>query len=423
MKLAVVGGGSTYTPELIDGFARRREVLPIEQLWLVDPDPERLRLVSGMSQRMFAAAGHPCKIVPTDDLIAGVSDADAVLIQLRVGWQDARHGDETFPHVCGCIGQETTGAGGFAKALRTVPVVLEVAEAVRRYAQPTAWIVEFTNPVGIVTRALLAAGHRAVGLCNVAITFQRKFAALLGIDHSKIQLGHVGLNHLSWERSVQVTDGDLHYDALPELLSSYLAEIAEETELPAELIRLVGNVPSYYLRYFYCHDAVYREQVNAPTRAQQVQAVERELLKIYADPAQHTKPEALSKRGGAFYSEAAVDLLAALRSEHGSVQVVNVQNSGALPFLPEDHVIEVPARVSSAGLATLHIDPVPAELAGLISDVAGYERLALQAALHGSRAAVQRALLAHPLVRQYEKAEKLTDALLANNKEYLAWAN
>ncbi|WP_431198170.1 family 4 glycosyl hydrolase [Leifsonia xyli] len=180
MKLTVVGGGSTYTPELIDGFARLRSVLPIEELWLVDPDPDRLRLVGGMSERMFRAAGHPGRIVPTSDLVAGVADADVVLIQLRVGGQAARHGDETWPHECGCIGQETTGPGGFAKALRTVPVVLRVAEEVRRHAKPDAWIVDFTNPVGIVTRALLQEGHRAVGLCNVAIGFQRRFAGMLG---------------------------------------------------------------------------------------------------------------------------------------------------------------------------------------------------------------------------------------------------
>src|SRR5689334_9127857 len=182
MKLAIVGGGSTYTPELVDGFSRLRDELPVEELWLVDRDEERLRLVGGFAERMFAAAGHPGRIVPTTDLVAGVSDADAVLIQLRVGGQDARHGDETWPHEVGCIGQETTGPGGFAKALRTVPVVLDIAETVRRHAKPDAWIIDFTNPVGIVTRALLQAGHRAVGLCNVAIGFQRRFAGILGVE-------------------------------------------------------------------------------------------------------------------------------------------------------------------------------------------------------------------------------------------------
>ena len=418
MKLAVVGGGSTYTPELVDGFARLRDLLPIEELWLVDTDPERLRLVGGVSERMFRAAGHPGRIVPTSDLVAGVADADAVLIQLRVGGQAARHGDETFPHACGCIGQETTGPGGFAKALRTVPVVLQVAEAVRKHAKPDAWIVDFTNPVGIVTRALLQEGHRAVGLCNVAIGFQRRFAGLLGVAPADVALGHVGLNHLTWERSVTVGGRDV----LPELLGAHLPQLAEEIELPASLIRLLGNVPSYYLRYYYAHDEVLREQLDAPTRAEAVQRVERELLELYADPTVDTKPEQLAQRGGAFYSEAAVDLLASLTSDRGDVQVVNLRNDGTLPFLPDDHVIEVPAVVGANGVTAVEVPALPADLAGLIGHVAGYERLALDAAVHGGPDRVLRAMLAHPLVGQYDRAEKLTDLLLAENSAHLAWA-
>jgi 6-phospho-beta-glucosidase len=418
MKLAVVGGGSTYTPELIDGFARMRGTLPIEELWLVDTDASRLALVGGMSERMFRAAGHTGRIVPTTDLVAGVSDADAVLIQLRVGGQDARRGDETFPHACGCIGQETTGPGGFAKALRTVPVVLRVAEAVRRHAKPDAWIVDFTNPVGIVTRALLQEGHRAVGLCNVAIGFQRRFAAMLGVAPASVRLDHVGLNHLTWERGVFV-DGR---DALPALLGERVDDLADEVELPASLLSLLGMVPSYYLRYYYAHDDVLREQEGGPTRADAVQEVERALLDLYADPAQETKPEALSKRGGAFYSEAAVDLIASLRSDRQDVQVVNLRNDGVLPFLPDDHVIEVPAVVGASGVAALPAAPLPDDVAGLISHVAAYERLALDAAIHGGRDRVRRAMLAHPLVQQYDRAEKLTDLLIAGNREHLAWA-
>jgi len=418
MKLAVVGGGSTYTPELVDGFARMRAVLPIHELWLVDPDPERLRLVGGMSERMWRAAGHSGRVIGTHDLVAGVADADAVLIQLRVGGQDARRGDETWPHECGCIGQETTGPGGFAKALRTVPVVLRVAEAVRRHARPDAWIIDFTNPVGIVTRALLQAGHRAIGLCNVAIGFQRDFAQRAGVDPSQVQLGHVGLNHLTWEREVLI-DGR---DTLPEMLASHGDELAAHVELPASLLHLLRMVPSYYLRYYYAHDEVLREQEGAPTRADAVQQVERELLDLYADPAQHSKPEALSRRGGAFYSEAAVDLMASLRADRGDVQVVNLRNDGILPFLPDDHVIEVPARVGADGVEALPVAPLPDDVAGLISHVAGYERLALDAAIHGGRDRVLRALLAHPLVQQYDRAEKLTDLLIATNREHLAWA-
>ena len=417
MKLTIVGGGSTYTPELMDGFARLRDLLPMEEIWLVDPDEHRLELVAGVSRRMLKRAGHPATVHATTDLIAGVSDADAVLFQLRVGGQDARRGDETWPHEVGCIGQETTGPGGFAKALRTVPVVLGVAEAVRAYAKADAWIIDFTNPVGIVTRALLQAGHRAVGLCNVAIGFQREFAARLGVSPDRVSLGHVGLNHLTWERNVWV-DG---VDRLPELFEN-VAELAEEVELPPHLLKILGVVPSYYLRYYYSHDEVLHEQLGAPTRADEVQEVERMLLEKYADETVDTKPEELSKRGGAFYSDAAVDLLASLTADRGDVQVVNLRNSGLLPFLPDDHVIEVPATVGANGVTAVPIEPLDDDLRGLISAVAGYERLALDAAIDGGRDRVLRAMQAHPLVLQYDRAEKLTDLLLAANREHLSWA-
>ncbi|MET0725704.1 MAG: 6-phospho-beta-glucosidase [Leifsonia sp.] len=423
MKLCVVGGGSTYTPELVDGFSRLRDELPIDELWLVDTNPDRLALVAGVSQRMFARAGHPGRVIGTTDLVAGASDADTVLLQLRVGGQDARHGDETFPHACGCIGQETTGPGGFAKALRTVPVVLDVAETVRRVAKPDAWIVDFTNPVGIVTRALLEAGHRAVGLCNVAIGFQRRFAALLGVDHREVALDHVGLNHLTWERGARVTDASgRSVDRLPELLSTRLDDLADEVELAPALLELLGVVPSYYLRYYYAHDEVLREQLASPSRAEAVREVENTLLRLYADERVDTKPELLSKRGGAFYSEAAVDLIASLRGDRGDAQVVNVRNDGTLPFLPDDHVIEVPATIRASGLTPLPVPPLPADIAGLVSHVADYERLALDAAVRGGRERVLRAMLAHPLVGQFDRAEKLTDLLLAGNGAHLSWA-
>jgi 6-phospho-beta-glucosidase len=417
VKLAIVGGGSTYTPELIDGFARLRDTLPVEELWLVDTSAERVDLVAGMAQRMFARAGHPGRIVGTTDLIAGVTDADAVLIQLRVGGQDARRGDETWPHEVHCIGQETTGPGGLAKALRTVPVILRVADAVRTHAKPDAWIIDFTNPVGIVTRALLEAGHRAVGLCNVAIGFQRRFAGILGVQPDEVSLGHVGLNHLTWIRSV--TSGGT--DHMPDLFTR-LDELAAEVEQPAHLLELLGAIPSYYLRYYYAHDEVLEEQLHEPTRADAVQAVERELLALYADPSVDTKPAALEKRGGAFYSEAAIELLSGLVGDTGETRVVNLRNAGTLPFLPDDHVIEVPARVSAAGVEALPVAPLDDDIRGLISAVAGYERLALDAATLGGRDRVLHAMQAHPLVLQYDRAEKLTDLLLAHNSQHLDWA-
>ncbi|WTD02757.1 6-phospho-beta-glucosidase [Streptomyces albidoflavus] len=421
MKLTVVGGGSTYTPELIDGFARLRDTLPLTELVLVDPDAGRLELVGGLARRIFARQGHPGTITTTGDLDAGMEGADAVLLQLRVGGQAARQRDESWPLECGCVGQETTGAGGLAKALRTVPVVLDIAERVRR-TNPDAWIIDFTNPVGIVTRALLQVGHKAVGLCNVAIGFQRKFARLLDVAPAEVHLGHVGLNHLSWETSVRL-GGPTGEDVLPRLLTDHGDTLAADLHLPRPLLDRLGVVPSYYLRYFYAHDVVVDELRTGPSRAEKVAAMERELLELYADPALDEKPELLSQRGGAFYSEAAVDLAAALLGRGGSpLQVVNARNDGTLPFLPDDAVIEVQAEVGPEGARPLAVPTLDPLHSGLVQHVTAYEDLALRAALEGGRDRVFAALLAHPLIGQYDQAETLTDLLLSHNQEHLPWA-
>ncbi|WP_218023397.1 family 4 glycosyl hydrolase [Nocardia altamirensis] len=424
LKLAIVGGGSTYTPELIDGFARLRDTLPIGELTLIDPAEDRLALIAGLAERIFAKQGHGARISTATSIAAGVDGADAVLVQLRIGGQAARNSDETWPLECGCVGQETTGAGGLAKALRTVPVVLDIAESIRM-ANPDAWIIDFTNPVGIITRALLNAGHRAVGLCNVAIHLQRNFAAHLGVDPELIRLDHVGLNHLTWERGVTLLDhpaAATGQEILPKLLTDFGAEIAADLRLPRSILEQLGVVPSYYLRYFYQHDVVVEELRTGGSRAAEVAEIERQLLAMYADPTLDHKPELLGKRGGAFYSEAAVQLLAALLGSSEGVQVVNTRNDGILPFLPDDAVIEVQAQVNAGTIRALPQRPIEPLFAGLIAHVTAYEDLALRAALDGSRARVFDALLAHPLVGQLELADQLTDRLIAHNRAYLSWA-
>jgi 6-phospho-beta-glucosidase len=419
MKLAIIGGGSTYTPELVDGFARLREQLPVEQLALIDPDPERLEAVGAISRRILAKQGHPGRILATSNPAEGLEGADAVLFQLRVGGQAARNVDETLPLDFCCVGQETTGAGGLAKALRTVPVVLELAEQVRRYA-PKARIVDFTNPVGIVTRALLDAGHDAVGLCNVAIGFQRRFAAAAGVAAGEVELDHVGLNHLTWIRGVRIAGEE----ALAGIIDQQGEEIAESLELPAQLLRDLDAIPSYYLRYYYEHDAVVRELRESESRAEQVAAMERQLLEMYRDPAVDTKPDLLAKRGGAFYSEAAVELISSLTNPAGraDLRVVNMRNRGTLPFLDDDAVIEVSARVSAEGIEAAARTALPASMRGLIAHVSAYEELALDAAIRGGRDRVVQALLAHPLIGQYDLANRLGDALIAANEKFLPWA-
>jgi 6-phospho-beta-glucosidase len=419
MKIAVVGGGSTYTPELVDGFARLRPAgIDVAELALVDPAADRLDVVGPFAARIFDHYGHPGRVTWTSDLDAGLDAASVVIIQLRVGGQAARISDETFPLDCGRVGQETTGAGGFAKALRTVPVVLDVAARARRRAAPGAWLVDFANPVGIVTRALLDAGHRAVGLCNVAIGFQRRFAGLLGVDPAAVELDHVGLNHLTWERAVRV-DGA---DRLPELLATRLDEMAAGVDLPPAVVAVQRSVPSYYLRYFYCHDEVVQAERGAASRGQRVADIEAELLRLYADPTLTTKPTLLSERGGAFYSEAAVGLVASLCAGAPGIHSANVRNDGTLPFLPGQAVIEVSCRVGPTGPVPVPGTGLAPDQAGLVAAVSAYEELAVDAALHGGRERVYRALLAHPLVAQHAYADALTDKLLAANAAHLAWA-
>jgi 6-phospho-beta-glucosidase len=404
VKIAVVGGGSTYTPELVSGLTR----LDVSDFVLQDIDAERREVVGAMAGRMLERQGYRGRLEVTDDLDRAVDGADFVLVQIRVGGQQARLRDETVPLACGCIGQETTGAGGFAKAMRTVPVVLGIAERVRELAAPDAWIIDFTNPVGIVTRALLDARHRAVGLCNVAIGFQRLMARLLGVEPHRVLVDQVGLNHLTWVRGV-LLDGR---DVLPDVLAEHGDAIADEIELPRTVLDDLGAIPSYYLRYFYAHDEVLREQVDGVPRAQVVSEIERRLLELYRDRSVAERPELLMQRGGAYYSEAALGLVASLANDDGGVHEVDMRNDGTLAGLADDDVVEVPARVGPAGPEPLPQAPLAPELLGLVQHVAAYERLTVQAALSRDPADARKALLTHPLIGQLELVDGLVDRLV-----------
>jgi 6-phospho-beta-glucosidase len=441
VKLAVVGGGSTYTPELIEGIARRSDRIAVDELVLLDIDPERLEIVGGLARRMLARLGWPGELVLTSDTDRAIEGADFVLIQLRVGGQATRLIDETLPPRFGTIGQETTGAGGFAKALRTVPVVLDLAERVDRRAAKDAWIVDFTNPVGIVSQALLDEGHRAIGLCNVAIGFQRRFAAQFGVEPERVELEHVGLNHLSWARAVKV-DG---VDRLPGLIETEAERIAQECGSPVEIVRLTRSIPSYYLRYYYQTDVVLHDQLEAghEARAQQVMDIEGELLDMYRNPNLDVKPKLLERRGGAFYSEAAAQLIASLHDGRGDVQVVDIRNgyvgsngagagagtgggwgdsaivTRALPDLPDSAVVEVPARITREGAVPIEQAPLAPEMRGLVQAMKAYEELAVAAAKSGDRGIALKALLANPLVARWSIAAPLLDALLDANRAHL----
>jgi 6-phospho-beta-glucosidase len=406
VKVAVVGAGSTYTPELVSGLGG--DGVNVDELALMDVDDERLDVVGGLATRMLERTGWRGDLSLTTDLDRALDAADFVLVQIRVGGQAARLRDETIPLACGCIGQETTGAGGFAKAMRTVPVVLQIAERTRELAADGAWIVDFTNPVGIVTRALLDGGYRALGLCNVAIGFQRHLAQLLGVEPQRVVIDQVGLNHLTWVRRVLFDDRDV----LPELLAEHGDELAEHTGLERSVLDDLAVLPSYYLHYFYDHDRVLEELRDSTPRAAQVAEIEQQLLELYRDPTTTTKPALLEQRGGAFYSEAAVGLVASLLRDDDVVHEVDVRNNGVVAGLADDDVVEVPARVRGGVFEPLPQEPLAPELLGLVQHVAAYERLAAEAAVTRDPLTARKALLAHPLIGQVAQIDALLDAAL-----------
>ena len=413
VKVAVVGGGSTYTPELVEGFVTRTDRLPIDELVLLDIDLDRLGVVGALAERMVRRAGWPGTVALTDSARRAIEGADFVIVQLRVGGNEARFRDETIPLRFGCIGQETTGPGGFAKALRTVPVVVELARLTAEIGAPGAWFVDFTNPTGLVTQALLDDGHRACGLCNVAIGFQREFAATFGVEPERVTLDHVGLNHLTWERKVMV-DG---VDRLPGLLAD--PPVAGFEDTPIELVRALGAIPSYYLRYYYRTPEILEHQRTHRTRAEEVLEIEAGLLELYRDPALDTKPKLLEERGGAWYSDAAAALVASLHAGTGDEQVVNVRNDGAIANLAPDDVVEVPCTVDREGAHAIATEPLAPEMLGLVQHAKAYERLTIEAAISGSRAIALKALMTNPLVGDYGRAAPLLDALLEANRALL----
>jgi 6-phospho-beta-glucosidase len=425
MKIAVIGGGSTYTPELVNGFLERTDRLPVEELWLMDIDPQRLEIVGGFAQRMVAAKGSPFKVVLTTDQCAAVKGAAYVTTQMRVGQMRARVADEYLGRRHGLIGQETTGVGGMAKAMRTIPVLLKLAADMRELA-PGAMLVNFTNPSGLVTEALqrYAPEVPSVGVCNVAIGVKMHTIEKLEKSSGKkialesVELDTLGLNHLTWHRGFTV-DGE---DVWPQVLTSYIAELksAEEPEWEPRMVESLGMIPNYYLQYFYQTDHKLAAQEKwPPSRGEEVIEIEKGLLKQYADPDLKEPPADLMLRGGAYYSTVATQLLNAHYNDLGEVHVVNVRHNGAVPGWPADWVLEMPARVDKQGIHPLPAKPLPAACFGLLAHVKAYELLTVEAAVHGDREAAYQALLTHPLGPKADQVQAVLDDLLETNKEYL----
>ncbi|MFN2109030.1 MAG: 6-phospho-beta-glucosidase [Anaerolineae bacterium] len=425
MKITVIGGGSSYTPELINGFLERVESLPLTELWLMDILPERLNVVGGFAQRMVAARGAPFAVHLTTDLREAVRGASYVITQLRVGWMQARREDEYLGRRHGLIGQETTGVGGMAKALRTIPVVLNIAQTMQALA-PGALLVNFTNPSGLITEALAryAPAVPSVGVCNVAINTKMellnglKEQLIITVPAERAQLNTLGLNHLSWHRGFTV-DGE---EMWPRIMEGYIAHLKAEAEPEWDVrtIETLNMIPNYYLQYFYYTARKLASQSKwPPSRAEEVMEIEKNLLAQYAEPDRTEPPEGLMQRGGAYYSTVATQLLNAHHNDLGEVHVVNVPHLGAVPDWPEDWVLEMPCTVNRTGITPLPAEPLPLACFGLLANVKAYELLTVEAAVHGDRDAAYQALLTHPLGPSADKVQAVLDDLLETNKAYL----
>ncbi|MBK8419655.1 6-phospho-beta-glucosidase [Candidatus Villigracilis saccharophilus] len=426
LKVAVIGGGSTYTPELINGFLARLDKFPVNELWLMDIDKERLDIVGGFAQRMVAAKGSPFKVILTTDQRAAVKDADYVTTQLRVGHMEARKRDEYLGLRHGLIGQETTGVGGMGKALRTIPVILKIAKDMQELAKPGAMLVNFTNPAGLVTQALsqYASETPAVGVCNVPITAKMKIIEGLEqatgqkIDAERAELKTLGLNHLSWHRGFTI-DGE---DVWPQVIQAYIEKLKteEHPEWDSRTIEVLRMMPNYYLQYFYHTDKKLKEQEKwPPSRAEEVIEVEKELLRDYSDPNLNEPPAGLMKRGGAYYSTVATQLLNAHYNDLGETHVVNIKNNGAVKEWPAEWVLEMPSLVKKSGITPIAADPLPASCFGLIAAIKAYELLTVEAAVHGDRDAAYQALLVHPIGPKADKVQKVLDDMLETHREHL----
>lgn len=412
MKLVVVGAGSSYTPELLRGVLESYDQLPIDEVVLQDPRADRVGPVAHFCQRMAASSPAPTKVEAESDLDVALQGADFVVVQIRVGGQEGRHQDIQLGTRHGLIGQETTGVGGFAKALRTVPVVLDIARRIEAIA-PNAWMLNFTNPAGLVSEAVQNhVREKCVGLCNVPIEMQMDLAEILGVPASSVELDWVGLNHLGWVRRVLVEGRDV----LPQLLDQIEDGVpgpanVPEIDYPKGFLKSLGAIPSSYVRFFYMPEQMRAEIEAAPTtRAEEVALIEEELIRVYADPESPTTlPELLSERGGAWYSRLAVQVMRALASEEPETHIVNVPNGAAVAGIAADASVEVPCSISRHGIEALGRGEVDESMLGLMQQVKAYERLTIRAALDGDRGTAMLALLANPLVPGAETAAKVVE--------------
>lgn len=417
-KLAYIGGGSTYTPEFVDGFIQHEDEITVGEIALMDIDEERLEIVGRMVQRMLHYAELDTRVALTTSRREAIEGSEYVLSAIRVGGMAARIRDEKLPLKYDVIGQETTGPGGTLKAWRTIPVALDIARDLARYA-PEAWYINFTNPSGIMTEAISKHSEaKVVGLCNNPINMQTGIAMALGVPPEEVFLEWVGMNHVNWIQRVYSKGVDV-----TQSLIDMLAELPEDSDLrmfDPSLVKALGVIPTYYLQYYYYHPKKLAQAKAAEkSRGEVVLGIESDLLEKYKDPNTVKKPPELSKRGGALYSEAALRLILSLTYDRRDVQIVDTANRGSIPDLADDASVEVPCVVGAHGVTPLHMGPLPQTIHALCQQAKDWEHWAVEAGVTGDREAALMAMLVNPLVPDYPTAQKLLDEMLEANREYL----
>ena len=418
MKLAVIGGGSTYTPELIDGVIKRHARLPITHIHLVDIEPTKLTIIAAFAKRMIAAAKVDIEIEYGTDLRAGVRGASFVVSQFRVGTQAARHRDELLGRKYGLVGQETVGVGGFAKALRTIPVALNVARTVAEEA-PGAILLNFTNPAGLITQTLIQEVPQltTVGLCNVPWNTRMEVADAMGVASTDVDFDYIGLNHLSWIRGVCVNGENRSVEAL-KAFRGLTIDKAKPGDSPAwtqSSIDLLQAIPNYYLLYYYSEKEWIDYQSKNPTRASEVMKIEEILIEKFKDETLVTKPEELMQRGGAYYSDSAAELMADIHTNAGTTHIVNTLNNGAVPGFPDNAVMEIPAIITSKGAQSIKTTAMRGDIDALVRSVKDFEFLTIEAAIHGDEYSALRALIANPIGPDIAQARDLWADLRKEN--------
>ena len=426
MKIAVIGGGSTYTPELIDGILQRHDRLPVSIIHLVDIDLTRLEIIAAFAKRMVKAAGREIEIEFSTDARLGIRGASFVVSQFRVGTQKARHRDEMLGRKYGLVGQETVGVGGFAKALRTIPVALEIAQIIQEEA-PDAMLLNFTNPAGLITQALKshAPKVKSIGLCNVPWNTRIEIASALDVSAASVEFDYVGLNHLSWIRGVKV-DG---VDRSPEAIAAFRGltiNKANPGDSPAWLqstIDYLQAIPNYYLLYYYEEKAWIDYQRNNPTRASEVMKIEDVLMDKFTDESLVTKPAELMERGGAYYSDSAAELMSDIHNDAGTIHIVNTLNNGAITGFADDAVMEIPAVISKSGATALKANAMRSDIDAMVRSVKDFEMLTIDAAVTGNEQSALLALLANPIGPDSSQARELWKDLRAENNGLIGLFN